>query len=167
MKFVTKNSSHSTLHIGYKLNYIGETVNTEFLRLQIDNHLNWKNHIEQMILKLSETCYAVRLMVHISNINTLKSIYYAYIHSLIKYGIIFGSNSAHSGKIFTLQKKIIIIMAGAQPSTSSRNMFKNLEFLPVSCHYILLLMNTIISNQENFQTDYLITIVTFYSLLVT
>jgi len=45
-------------------------VNTEFLGLQIDNHINWKNHIEQMILKLSGACYGIRSMVHISNINT-------------------------------------------------------------------------------------------------
>ena len=53
-------------------------------------------------------------MVHISNINTLKSYYYAYIHSVIKYGIFFGGNSSNSGKISTLQKKIVRIMAGAQ-----------------------------------------------------
>ena len=84
MKFITKNAPHSTLHIGYKEKYIKETMNTKFLDLQIDNHLNWKNHTEQMIPKLSAACYAVRLMVHISNINTLKSIYYAYFNSIIK-----------------------------------------------------------------------------------
>jgi len=54
-------------------------------------------------------------MVHISNINTLKSIYYAHFHSVIKYGIIIGSNSSNSGKIFTLEKQIVRRMAGAQP----------------------------------------------------
>ena len=48
IKFITKNSSHATLHIGYTDRYTEETVNTEFLGLQIDNHLNWKNHVEQM-----------------------------------------------------------------------------------------------------------------------
>jgi hypothetical protein len=38
----------------------------------------------------SGACYAIRLMVHISNINTLKPIYYAYLHSTTKYRIIFG-----------------------------------------------------------------------------
>jgi hypothetical protein len=42
-----------------------------------------------MIPTLSAACYAVRSIVHISNIDTLKSIYYAYFHSVIKYGIIF------------------------------------------------------------------------------
>jgi hypothetical protein len=39
----------------------------------------------QMIPKLSGASYAIRSLVQISNINTLKSIYYAYFHSVIKY----------------------------------------------------------------------------------
>jgi hypothetical protein len=60
MKFITKNLSHSTLHIGYKENYIEETGNTKSVCLQIDNHINWKNKTEQIIPKLSGTCYAIR-----------------------------------------------------------------------------------------------------------
>jgi hypothetical protein len=40
MKFLTKNSSHSTLRIGSKEEHIEEMVNTEFLGLQIGIHLN-------------------------------------------------------------------------------------------------------------------------------
>jgi len=76
LKFITNNSSHFTLYVGHKVKYIEETVNTKFLGLQTDNHINWKNHIEQMIPQLSAARYAFRLTVHISNINTLKSIYY-------------------------------------------------------------------------------------------
>jgi hypothetical protein len=92
IKFIIKSSSHSTLNIGYKEKYIKESVNTNFLSLQIDNHINWKNHIKEMISKLS-TCYAIRLMVCISNINTPKSIYYTYLNSVIKYGLIVWGNS--------------------------------------------------------------------------
>ena len=85
------------------------------------------NLIEQMVFKLSGACYAVRSVVHISNINILKSIYYAYFHSVIKYGIIFGGNISNSGKNFSLQKKIIRIMASAQPRTSCRSIFKQIQ----------------------------------------
>jgi len=44
-------------------------------------------------------------------------------------------------------------MADAQPRTSSRNLFKKSDILPVPCQYILSLMNTIINNQENLQTN--------------
>jgi hypothetical protein len=81
IKQKTKNSSHSTLCIGYKEKYIEDTMNTEFLGLPIDNHIYWKNYTEQIIPKLSGECYAIRSMVNICNINILKSIYYAYFHS--------------------------------------------------------------------------------------
>jgi hypothetical protein len=44
-------------------------------------------------------------------------------------------------------------MADAQPSTSCRSPFKQLEILPVPCQYIFSLMNFIINNQENLQTN--------------
>jgi hypothetical protein len=52
MKFIVENSSHSTLCIGYTEKYMGKAVNTKFTVLTID-YLNAKNHIEQMIPKLS------------------------------------------------------------------------------------------------------------------
>jgi hypothetical protein len=117
MKFITKSLSHSTFHISYIKEYIENTLNTIFLGLQIDNHINWKNDTEETIPKLSGESYAIRLTVHIGNKNTLKSIYCAYFHSIMEYGKIIWCNSTNSGKIFTLQKKIIRIMDRAQQTT--------------------------------------------------
>ena len=75
-----------------------------------------------MIPQLSAVRYAVRSTIHISNINTLKSIYYAYHHSVIKYGY-----------FFTLQKKGVRITAGVQPRISCRSLFKQLDILLVLC----------------------------------
>jgi len=55
-----------------------------------------------MIPKLSAVCYAVWPRVYISDINTLKSIYYVYFHSIIKYVTIFWGTSSNRGKTFTL-----------------------------------------------------------------
>jgi hypothetical protein len=128
-------------------------VNKKFLGLQIHNHLSWKNDTEQMIPKLSAACCAVRSMDHISSINTVKSIYYAYFHFVIKYGIILGGNSSISGKIFTLQNKILRIMAGAQPRTSCRNLFRRLQIPPLPCQYIVSLIKFVVNNKEVFQTN--------------
>jgi len=54
------NSSHSTLHIGYKEKYIEETNNIKFLGSEIDNHIKWKNRIKQRISALSGAGFAVR-----------------------------------------------------------------------------------------------------------
>jgi hypothetical protein len=135
MKFATRNMPHCALTIGYKDKYI-EEVSTKFLGIHHDNHLNWKDCIDQIIPKLSAACYAVRQLYHFVNQNTLKLIYFAYFHSIVKYGIIFWGNSSNSRKIFTLQKKIIRIMVVAHSRTSCRSLFKNLEILPVPSQYI-------------------------------
>ena len=44
-------------------------------------------------------------------------------------------------------------MAGAQPRTSCRSVFKQIEVLPIPFQYILSLMSFIIKNQEIFQTN--------------
>jgi hypothetical protein len=124
----------------------------KFLGLQIDNHLNWTNHIDKLIPKLSAACYAVRSMFHFSNTDTLKSVYFAYFHSIIKYGIIFCDNSSNSKKIFTLQKKIVRLMAGVKPRNSCRSLFKRLEIFALPCECIFSFLNFVVNNQEHFQT---------------
>jgi hypothetical protein len=91
MTFITNNLLHCKLCIGHEEKYVEETVSAEFIGSQIDNHTNRKTHMEQMIPKLCGACYAVGLMVHISNIDTLQPVfYYAYFDFIIKYGMILG-----------------------------------------------------------------------------
>jgi hypothetical protein len=92
-------------------------------------------------------------MYYICNNDTLRSIYFAYFHSIAIYGIIFWGNSSYSKKIFTLQKRRIRIMVGAHPRTSCRRLFKKLEILTVPSQYIYSLMSVFIGNQEKFQTN--------------
>jgi hypothetical protein len=84
IKFITNKSPQYDLKIGYDGKYIEESVITKFLDLQIGNHLNWKNHIAIMIPTLSRASYAVRSVSHISRIDTIKSISFAYFHSIMK-----------------------------------------------------------------------------------
>jgi hypothetical protein len=60
IKFTRINVPQCPLSTGYNDKYTEESTQTEFLGSQIDNHLNWKNCIDQLIPKLSEACYAVR-----------------------------------------------------------------------------------------------------------
>jgi hypothetical protein len=50
------------LSIGYSGKYIEARVSMKFLGYEIDNLLNWTNHIVKLIPKLSEPRYAVRSM---------------------------------------------------------------------------------------------------------
>jgi hypothetical protein len=140
------------LNIGYNGKCIGESVNMKFLGLQIDNRLNWTNQTDKLIPKLSGACYAVRSTCHIINTETQISLFCPF--SLYnKYGIIFWGNSSNSKKIFTLQKKIVRLMAGFKPRNSCRSLFKRLEMLTLPYEYIFTLLLFIVNNQEHFQTS--------------
>ena len=71
----------------------------------------------------------------------------------MSYGIILWGNSSYSRKIFTLQKKTIIIMMGAHPRTSARKLFKKLEILTIPSQYTNSLMSFFIGNQDKFLTN--------------
>jgi hypothetical protein len=153
IKFTTNNVPAYPLSIGYNGKYIKESAQAKFLGLQIDNHLNWKNHIDRLIPKLNGACYAVRSLLHIRNTDMLKSTYFANFHSLMRHGIIFWSNSSDSKKVFILQKKIVRVMVGIKPQNSCRDLFKRLQILPLPCEYISSLLNLFISNQGHFQAS--------------
>jgi hypothetical protein len=65
-----------------------------------------------MIPKLSGACYAIGSMSHISSTDNLKSIYFAYFHSIMKYEIIFWGNSPDSKMVVTLQQRTVRIISG-------------------------------------------------------
>ena len=73
------NLLHCAWSTGYKETYIKETIHEKYLGLQIDNHINQKNHIDQVLHNLSGASYTLRSVFHIRNINTLTSVYFAYL----------------------------------------------------------------------------------------
>jgi len=122
MKFIRKDSSHSTLHIGYKEKYIEETNNTKFLVSEIDIHIKWKNHIKEGTSKLSGAALAVRSVFYISNVHSQITVLCILLFCY-KIWNNFGGNSSCSWEYFTLHKKIVRIMAVAQPRTSCISQF--------------------------------------------
>jgi hypothetical protein len=153
VKFTTTNLPHYPLAAGYADKLIKETTSIKFLGIQIDKHLNWKSHINQIIPKLSASCFAVKKLCHIPNLDALRMVYFAYFQSVIKYGIIFWGNSTDVDRVFILQKRIIRSMAGVGSRSSCRGLFKILDILPVPCQYIFSLMMFVVDNQDNFQTN--------------
>jgi len=95
IKFTPKTAAHIPLDIYYKDNVIGEEKSTKFLGMHIDNHMNWKNHVEQILPKLSAACFLMKKLIHTLNQDTLRMVCFAYIHLLLPYGIIFWGNSTH------------------------------------------------------------------------
>jgi hypothetical protein len=87
---------HIDLNITLAEEYITSTTNIKFLGLIIDENLSWKCHIEQTLMKLSSACYAMKVVTPLMGDTTVRMIYFAYVHSLLSYGITLWGNSPHS-----------------------------------------------------------------------
>jgi hypothetical protein len=111
------------LTIEYVGKVLTEVTNFKFLGLHIDNHLNWRRHIERILPKLSAACYTIRKLSHVLNTDVLKIVYFAHIHSVVEYGVIFWGNSSNIGHVYLLQKKVIRIMVGASSRCSCGSFF--------------------------------------------
>ena len=107
VQFRPKNIYEINMKISCDNKLIKETKNTIFLGLDVDSSLSWKNHIDQMMIKLRRACYATRYVEHFMSQDTLRTIYFLYFHSILSYGIILWGNSAYSSNIF----KILLFVA--------------------------------------------------------
>ena len=96
-----------------------------------DDSLHWKAHIDQMMSKFNTACFIIRKIQAIMSLETLRMANFAYIHLIISYGIIFWGNEPYSDKIFKIQKRVIRIIKSSRPRDSCRELFKNLEILPL------------------------------------
>jgi hypothetical protein len=107
-------------------------------------------HIEALIDKLNKSCFAILSLKSILSLDTLKMMYFSYVHSIITYGIIFWDNSPYSIKIFRMQKRIIRIITTSTKRASCHILFKVLNILPLQTHYILSMPMFVIAIKELF-----------------
>jgi hypothetical protein len=150
IQFTTKNTSVNEISIGYNT-FILNTSNAKFLGLVITNSLSWKDHITQLIPKLSKACYVLRCIGPFMSQDALKSVYYSYFHSLVTYGLIFWGNSSYS--LSRLQKKAVRIIMRSRPRDSCRELFKHVRILPLQSQYILSLLLFIVDNKNLFHVN--------------
>ncbi len=78
---------------------------TKFLGLSIQSNLKWNAHLNELNTKLSSLCYAFRILSNSVSLHTARCVYFANVHSRLRYGIIFRGNTSYSSQTFRLQKK--------------------------------------------------------------
>jgi hypothetical protein len=104
MKFIGSNRQNKTFQITHQNRLLIGANNTKLLGLELDKNVNWKNHIQKTLPKLSSACYLIRRMYPSCNLNTLKIIYFAYFHSIMEFGIIFWGVSVESKSLSATKK---------------------------------------------------------------
>jgi hypothetical protein len=103
VKLTPIKSLYYPLDIEYVSKLLTEVTKIRFLGMKIDDHLNWKSHVELILPKLCGACFAVRRLLYVLNIDALLAVHFAYFYSVFKYGVISGGISINTGQVFVLQ----------------------------------------------------------------
>jgi hypothetical protein len=119
----------------------------------LDNTLLWKSHIDHLVFKLSSAYFAIRTLQSVVSEATLRAVYFAYIYSILSYGIIFWANCSDGNKIFKLQKRTIRIITRSKNKASCRELFKKLNMLPFHLQYILSVSIHLAQNKHLYVTN--------------
>lgn len=151
--FATRSSVPKVNQLPCRVNEIQQTKDTKFLGVQINEKLDWSSHVEKITGKLSSACYVLRCMSYKLNSAALKTMYFAYFHSIMKYGIIFWGNSAKAKKIFILQKKALRLVCRKKIRESCKPLFMNWKVLTLPCQYIYSLLVFLSKNFDLFQVN--------------
>jgi len=89
LQFHTKINQNYDIQISFENKQISKAQNIKFLGIIIDSSLSWKQHIDDIIHKLNEECFAIRSIKLFMSLEAMRSIYFSYFHSILSYGSIF------------------------------------------------------------------------------
>ena len=129
---VTNKRNITPMSIHIQDTELGECESYKYLGVIFDRKLNWKAHIDYICGKISRTVGCLAKLRHSVDIETMREVYHALIHSYVRYGIIAWGNSSDSGiqPLSSLLNKAIRIMTFAPfGPLDLKPIYKELEIL--------------------------------------
>ena len=116
---------------------INRISHTKYLGLIIDEKLSWKEHVNQLCIKLNSLFPIFYNIRNFISINHAQTIYYAMVASRIKYGlIIYGSaDKGVMQPIQTLQNKLVKVLLNRNYRFPTNTLHNDMEILKVNDIY--------------------------------
>ena len=149
----TQNKEPLFPHIAFAGRDIPYKAETKFLGVYITENMKWISHIKYLGSKLNTSYYMLSALQHVTSPYVLRTMYFAYFHTYLRYGVTLWGGNPESIRIFRLQKKAIRIIGGTGGRTSCRNLFKTLKILPLPCLYISGVVCCIKLNMEKMKSN--------------
>jgi hypothetical protein len=122
--------------VSYHNNAILSSSSVKFLATVIENSCTWKAHISQLMPKLCNACYWMRVIKPIMASATLKMAYYAYLHSLLSTESFSGAIPIIVCTFFKFKKIIIRVKSELRPKDACWDAVRDWGILPSQSQYI-------------------------------
>lgn len=134
-KLLIFREKYEQLNLRFQDCAVESVENLSFLGVNIDRNLNWSSHVEKISPMIARYGYALRT-IRMIGLDAALTAYHAYVHSRIRYGIIFWGRSKEAQRVFLLQKRCLRIIFGMNQYETCRNIFKNFNILTLYGLYI-------------------------------
>lgn len=129
MIFHTINKRIPNLEIKIDDTIIERVPDFNFLGITLNEHLNWKSHMDKIAAKLSRNIGILNNLKHYLPLTTKLTIYNSLILSHINYGLlIWGFNN---GRIYKLQKRAVRVLTASKYNAHTEPIFKQLKLLKI------------------------------------
>ena len=134
MIITNKKSTSNEFNVSINDSPLKKCDQYKYLGVVIDKNLNWKPHIEYISAKIAKTCGILSKLRHCLGAKLLVEIYYALIHSYLRYGILtWGNASANTIKPLQvlINRALRIITFAPFGHIDLKPIYRNLEVLDV------------------------------------
>ena len=114
-KFMILSKKHVIPNLSVRMNGVAlkSCDSYKYLGVMIDKDLGWGPHIKYISQKISRACGALAKLRYCVNLDMLKNVYHALVHSYLRYGILVCGNAPQTtlDPLVALADKAIRIIA--------------------------------------------------------
>ena len=127
-------TSNKNFHVNINGKKLERCLSYKYLGVYIDENLTWKPHITYIRKKVAKACGYIAKVCHCVKIDTLISVYYALVHSYLRYGITSWGNATSTAMqpLISLANRAVRIMTFAPfGNIDVKSIYKYLNILEI------------------------------------
>ena len=137
---ITKRKNIMPLHFRINDIELKQCTSYKYLGVMFDKDLNWKSHIDYVCEKITRSIGGLALLRHRTNISVLREVYFALIHSYVRYGILVWGNACDAALQplkSLINKAVRIITFAPFGPLDLQPIYRELEFLNLHQTFLL------------------------------
>lgn len=148
-----KTLDYSLISLSLDATLIEQVFSFKYLGVLFDNHLHWKDHVNNVCKKLAFGCYTLIKAKQYFPSSVLRSLYFSFCHSHISYCIESWGLTyvTYLSPLLRLQKRALRIISSSAFCLSSTNFFEELRilsFMSLRSYKICITINNIIQTNS-------------------
>lgn len=139
-----------TVDIMFSTSHISDS-SERFLGIQIEAGLGWRSHTDHISKKMNKGIFMLRILRQSVSRQTLKTVYYAHVHSHLSYGTLLWGNHGSARQVFILQKRSVRLICGVHSKTHCKPLFVELGILTLPSMFVLACLLYVKENIDDYQ----------------